>query len=91
MAINDELARVNKVHGKSFNSPHEAAAVMYEELEEAMHEGDMFKHMLMSYWECVKKDDEAGMEMFLREMLFHSKRSIEEWIQVAAMCLKGSA
>ena len=71
--IRDELARARAKFPRKFSSPHEAYAVLREELEE--------------FWDVVKSgviDEQPGEPATIR----HCPAAQKELIQVAAMCLR---
>ena len=53
--IEEELAEANKIH-PLFQSPHEAYAVMLEELEETKEELDTCERLLEMTWDRVRTD-----------------------------------
>lgn len=84
--IEEELAEANKIH-PLFQSPHEAYAVMLEELEEAEEELIACKGLLMGdMWHKIRND--WGTEELLKRMKAHAMYMVQESIQFGAMCQK---
>lgn len=83
-----EYERAANKWGKTHASPHEAYAVIFEEMQEMAVEADILNDALLCYWEAVKHNQpneqkEALNVAFLRAML-----GACELIQVAAMAHK---
>lgn len=86
--VGDELTRANKQYGDSFNSLHEAYAVIKEELEEAQDEIDIVEDLLNEFWLFTKHDDASGCDNVAYKIRNTAIRGAAELIQVAAMAEK---
>ena len=87
-AAKNELARANKEH-PLFNLPHEAYAVIKEEVEEAELEMEHIKDSVCIFLKAVKYDDSAkNMCRFLHGIKDIAIDLAAEAIQVAAMAQK---
>lgn len=86
--IKQELIEANKIHPQ-FHSPHEAYAVILEEIEECQDEMESIEMYARGMWLSVKEDEEIKAE--LMQMENSAIYLIAEAIQVAAMCRKGLA
>lgn len=84
--IQEELEEANQIH-PLFQSPHEAYAVILEELEETKEELVACEGLLMDMWHRIRND--WGTEELLKKMQHHAVYMIQEGIQCAAMCQKG--
>ena len=84
----EELVDANTKHEPKFNSPHEAYAVLKEELEETEHELNMCMERLGMMWLCVKNDDVVQTEKNLEYIKAYATSLVQEGIQVVAMCDK---
>ena len=88
MAIEAEGERAAKIHGSVFNSPHEAWAVLVEEMEEVRDESERLTNGMDDLWHMVRHDQDP--ELLLVRMKVIVKRFIQESIQVAAVIDKYS-
>lgn len=80
-----ELEEANKDH-ELFHSPHEAYAVIQEELEEAEEDLKCGYNMLEMIWQCVRADENFESEL---DRLYNIAGSLAaEAIQVMAMAAK---
>ena len=86
----EELVDANTKHDPKFNSPHEAYAVLKEEVEEMEVEVDLCKDRLHMLWDCVKNDDDQNAEHNLNYIRAYATKAAQEAIQVVAMCDKAS-
>lgn len=84
----EELVDANAKHEPKFNSPHEAYAVIKEELEEAETEMRECNNRLAMMWGCVKNDDDENVRKNLEYMKKYAVKTVQELIQVIAMCDK---
>lgn len=84
----EELADANTKHPPTFNSMHEAYAVLKEELEEAAEELEMCRERLDMLWLCVKNDDSLLTNKNLGYIKAYAVRAVQEFVQVVAMCDK---
>lgn len=84
----EELVEANKKHKPKFNSPHEAYAVLKEEVEEMQLEVEMVDERLSMLWQCVKCDNDIATEKNLKYIKAYATRAVQEAIQVIAMCDK---
>ena len=83
--IEEELAEANKIH-PLFQSPHEAYAVMLEELEEVKEELHACEKALAVTWGRVKSD--LGVADLMYILNGHAVYLVQESIQLAAMAQK---
>ena len=87
-AVKNELVRANRKH-PLFNSPHEAYAVIKEEVEEAEYECVLIKDALSQFWSYVKCDGGApDMLGYLNQTKKRAMNLAAEAIQIAAMAQK---
>ena len=84
----EELVDANTKHDPKFNSPHEAYAVIKEELEEMQLEVELIGDRLNMMWDCVKNDNDTMTERNLEYMKAYAVKAVQEGIQVIAMCDK---
>ena len=84
----EELVDANAKHDPKFNSPHEAYAVIKEELEEMQDEVEMCGKSLEYIWDNIKDDTEEGCKKWLEYMKEYAISAAQEAIQVVAMCDK---
>lgn len=84
--VQNELDMACEIHGKRFNSGHEAYAVIKEEAEELDWEGEKINLTLGYMWEDVKNDDQFGDR--LSDIEKYATQAACEAIQVAAMARK---
>lgn len=84
--IQEELEEANQIH-PLFQSPHEAYAVILEELEETKEDLARCEKHMEEMWHRIRND--WGTEDVLKSMKCHAVFMIQEGIQVAAMCQKG--
>ena len=83
--IEAELAEANKIH-PLFQSPHEAYAVMLEELEETKEELIACESLLADTWDRVRED--FGVADLMHRLEGHAVFLVQESIQLAAMARK---
>ena len=83
--IEEELAEANKIH-PLFQSPHEAYAVMLEELEEVKEELYACDELLDATWGRVRSD--FGVADLMQRLKGHAVFMVQEGIQLAAMAQK---
>lgn len=100
--VDGELARAQKEHGDSFHTPHEAYAVLREEIEELRDEVDSIVNELLlkdesqygSLWEQTKAFDPSQvacvklLECAYKDTFFAAMRAAAEAMQVAAVAKK---
>ena len=86
--VKEEYDRASKQHGERFNSPHEAYAVMLEELEEAEHEYENARDFLKEIWYQTKKDDLMSCIVLAKDIQQFAENAAAEMIQLAAMAHK---
>ena len=87
--VHDEYALASEQYGPKHNTPHEAYAVMKEELEEAQHEVDTVDDKLnIEYWRGVMYDSDLTCTHNAKEIRDHAIKAACEMIQVAAMAEK---
>lgn len=80
-----ELDEANKKYSL-FHSPHEAYAVLKEEVDKVEYEVEHMKASMKLLWVEVRKD--KNIEKRANEIYKHAIYTAQEAIQVAAMCLK---
>ncbi len=83
--IEKELAEANQIH-PLFQSPHEAYAVMLEEVEELEEEVAYIRKRLAEMWERIRND--CGVEDILHKIKGGAVHATQENIQVGAMAQK---
>lgn len=86
--VKDEYDQASTKFGLKHNSPHEAYAVIKEELEETQDEIAKVAQQLDQYWEAVKRNDNPNDNQYLEKILIAATDAAAEVIQVAAMALK---
>lgn len=87
--VKEEYDRASKQHGERFHSPHEAYAVMLEELEEAKDEFDEAKHIMSRlFWFYVNCDNFRGCVDAAKIIQHAAENAAAEMIQLAAMAHK---
>lgn len=87
--VKQEYALASEQHGGTFKSYHEAYAVMKEEVDEAMHEGNIVEDKLNDdFWRTVKADFPFGCELNAKIIMTRAIDAACEFIQVAAMAYK---
>lgn len=84
-----EYERATKKFGLANNSAHESYAVIKEEYEEAIEQGETFAAQLEYFWEEVKTNNAHKLQR-LTTMCDFAEHAAAEWIQVAAMCYKAT-
>lgn len=84
----EELVDANAKHEPKFNSPHEAYAVIKEELEEMQEDVERCDKLLGLMWRCVKEDNDYSARIKLEYMKSFAVFAVQEGIQVIAMCDK---
>lgn len=83
--IDIELKEANEKY-PLFHTPHEAYAVLLEEVEELEYDMEVIKEYMVSMWNNVKND--CDISAFKDRIEFYAIGVIQEAIQVAAMCKK---
>ena len=83
--VEEELVRANNKY-PLFHSPHEAFAVLMEEVEELRTEVQAAEVNLAGAWGCVKRDED--MTNHITALYNDTVYAICEAIQVMAMCKK---
>ena len=86
--MEEEYRRASEKFGENFHSPHEAYAVIKEEVEEAESDLKYFKTLLKYHWCDVKKNDMEHQNHTLEEIEKSAINAACECIQVAAMAYK---
>lgn len=86
--IENELQRAAVKFGDKNNSPHEAYAVIREEVEEAMEEVRELTFHLKDYWQGVKNNEREEQNKSLDDLKKRAHLAACEMIQVAAMAQK---
>ena len=83
--VAQELEDANRTY-PLFHSPHEAYAVLHEEVEELADETGGALMQLGYMWDDVRSDRDIGKAV--KEIYNHAISAAQEAIQVAAMCDK---
>ena len=83
-----ELARAAAFHGSIFASPHEAFAVILEEIEESIDSLVPVVYNLSMFWSGVKEDGKEQQIERLLEIERNALLSACELVQTAAMARK---
>lgn len=86
--IDREYGRAAEQHGAKHHSPHEAYAVIKEELEEAQEEIEIVDDKLGEFWEAAKRDFLYGCNLNAGIIYKRAMNGACEMIQVAAMAKK---
>lgn len=81
-------AEYDNIKDKTFNSHHEAYAVIKEEFEEAEHELNSCQLNLKTYWNYIKQNEDEDIKMFLKYINQRAINAASELIQVAACAEK---
>ena len=84
----EELVDANTKHEPRFNSPHEAYAVIKEELEEMQFEVNLCEGHFAEMWKSVKTDEDTYTKLQLKALKKRAIFAAQEAIQVVAMCDK---
>lgn len=88
--VREEYERAAESFGEKFNSPHEAYAVILEEMEEANAEFEFMGADMNWLWRFIKKDERHNAKKFLKNIELYAINTACECIQVAAMAYKAS-
>lgn len=90
LAINKEYENACKIWGDKYNSPHEAYAVLLEEVEEVESIMRCLKCSLEYFWKDIKKDILCGKSLStqITDMYIFSKNAMKELAQVGAVLKK---
>lgn len=83
-----ELAEANTKHPELFASPHEAYAVIKEELEETDEELTRCRGYINAMWSGIKQDDVKMTNDMLELLEQHSWQCVAEAVQILSMCIK---
>lgn len=83
--IEEELEEANQIH-PLFQSPHEAYAVILEELEEAEEELAQCRQLLEEAW--IRCRNDFGLADLMHRLKGHAVFAAQEIIQLAAMADK---
>lgn len=86
--ITNELDMAREYYGSTFASMHEGAAVLKEEIEEAIDEMNIIVDIAKGLWNRVKDDDGKVARIDAGGIDGAASRLACEAIQVAAMALK---
>lgn len=86
--VDDEYRRAAAEHGPAARSPHEAYALIKEEIEEADEEMESLHQRLEHIWTGVKADETRFYPDYLRSIKKAAVLGACELIQVAAMADK---
>lgn len=89
--VGNEYRRAAEEHGKTFNSFPEAAAIIFEEFQEAEAELAFIKSDLHVIWEYIKHNESADFILGrLNEMQENAIKLACEAVQIAAMSTKAT-
>jgi len=77
-----------KTYGKIYNSPHEAYAVLKEELEETEENLKATKNYLNDVWQSIRSDDKEEMRLNILSLNSYALMLIYEAVQVYAVSEK---
>ena len=83
--VEQELDEANEKY-PLFHSPHEAYAVLKEEVDELQYEIEKIKSGTDYLWTAVKND--RDIESYADRIFAYAVMTVQEAIQVAAMCEK---
>lgn len=83
-----ELSRADKKHSRKHNSPHEAYAVILEELLEAQENMETLSWMMDALVTWMRADAVLGFIDGAKEINKVALHAAAELVQVAAMCQK---
>lgn len=86
--IDREYGRAAEQHGVKHYSPHEAYAVIKEEIEEAQDELEVVEDKLDEFWKAAKRDFLYGCNLNAEIIYKRAMSGACELIQVAAMAKK---
>lgn len=86
--MHEEYERAAERFGEKFHSPHEAYAVILEEMEEANAEFEFMGADMNWLWRFIKKDERHNAKKFLKNIELYAINTACECIQVAAMAYK---
>jgi len=86
--IDAELEAADEQYSPLFNSPHEAYAVLLEEVEEAGVEFESIVEEIKDMWECIKSNNSSGLRAGVVDLEDKSLLLAYEVIQVGAMVKK---
>ena len=84
----DEMAA--EEWGEKFASLHEGAAVLREEIEEALDDAHYMNLAFCGMWEAVKENDNGKVAEQLKKIYKEAILGASEMIRVAAMAMKMS-
>ena len=72
--------------GEGYNSPHEAYAVLLEEVQEAEEALAYVKCQLGNLWDYIRRDDDKLIGTNVLRTEHYAKKLAAEAVQVAAVC-----
>jgi len=84
----DEYARASEQYGPKHHSLHEAAAVMYEEYEEAQEEIAKVDKLFDEFWSYTRNDSGLGCKQTASRLRDRAINAACELLQLAAMAHK---
>lgn len=86
-AVNNELQRIIKQHGKNYNSTHEGFSVLLEEIDEVLEPVKILDDIVrFELWNYVKQNDFQGIKEKLKQIKDYANFSVYELVQVLAVC-----
>lgn len=86
--VEAELLRASAKFGERHHSPHEAYAVIKEELEETEEALEYARFYFDGYWEKIKQNKAGGLRELVGRTRDEAIKTACEAIQLAAMCEK---
>ena len=88
--VGNEYKRAAEMHGKTFNSFHEAYGVILEEFEESKEESERFEMDFSILWAAIRENDNEYAVRALSRLREHAEKTAAEFAQCAAMCHKAT-
>lgn len=88
MVVGKEYIKAVERYGQSYNSWHEASAILREEIEEADKEFGYLNSMNESFWRSVKMDDFDGLKEYAKEIKEQVNKAIIELAQTRVVLEK---
>lgn len=83
-AVLHEFRNIVKKYGPTYNSEHEAYAVLLEEVEEACEAAEFMQDALKRLWASIRQNEFSNFE--LSQIYNYAKGLADEAVQVAAVC-----
>lgn len=86
--IQAEYKNACNIYGDKYNSPHEAYAVLLEEVEEVEKELSFLKRWLENIWESIKSENKYYQNECIEQLETCNTNAIKELAQVGAVLKK---